>query len=125
MKKSLYRELMFQAFSFETEDGYRVQCCHCKKELKFEEMTMEHIVPTALGGAAGHSSNMAPSCAPCNNQRLCEPANIHPDYVGQEKFGELIRRHKNRIHIERKRRWKEKCQAAHKPISILDFGTQP
>lgn len=71
MKRSIYRRLLFEAFGFETVVGRRVACCHCHKSIVFEEMTIEHLRPIALGGQKESPSNIAPSCAPCNNRRPC------------------------------------------------------
>ena len=57
-----------------------VICCHCKKLLPYERMTVEHLRPRALGGT-NHLSNLMPSCAPCNNQRPCE--DVTQKFVGQ------------------------------------------
>jgi 5-methylcytosine-specific restriction endonuclease McrA len=44
-----------------------VPCCYCKKPLTFNESTLEHLVPTALGGPDA-LSNWDISCYKCNQR---------------------------------------------------------
>jgi len=39
-------------------------CLYCKKELKYNEITLDHIVPKSLGGR--EINNLAVSCLDCN-----------------------------------------------------------
>lgn len=45
-----------------------IPCCYCSVDLSFEEATVEHIVPIAMGGT-GCRTNVTISCVDCNNQR--------------------------------------------------------
>ncbi len=44
-------------------------CVYCRKEIKFEEMTLDHIVPRSLEGGIKEKrlyNNLVPSCVSCN-----------------------------------------------------------
>lgn len=43
-------------------------CCYCGKELSYDEITMEHIVPDSKRGTF-NTTNLTVSCGPCNNKR--------------------------------------------------------
>lgn len=45
-----------------------IGCCFCKKRISFEEATLEHILPLALGGS-WKLDNLALSCKSCNWDR--------------------------------------------------------
>lgn len=47
-------------------DGTR--CRYCKKNLRRNEITIEHLTPKGRGGS-NKLSNLAISCAPCNNDK--------------------------------------------------------
>lgn len=45
------------------------QACHyCKRGLKDDEITMDHIMPSSRGGHNG-SANLVVACRKCNNRR--------------------------------------------------------
>lgn len=43
-------------------------CCYCVKELPYDEITMEHIVPDSKRGTF-NTTNLTVSCGPCNHRR--------------------------------------------------------
>lgn len=59
-----WRELAY-AITISTK-GRR--CCYCKKKLKSEDITMDHLFPQDLGGPT-IPNNLAPCCARCNSQK--------------------------------------------------------
>lgn len=69
--RKTWRPLLWEIYSFEAGTGRRVECCHCGKHLTLDEMSIEHLLPMALGGR-NEASNLLPSCVPCNNERPCE-----------------------------------------------------
>ena len=44
------------------------QCYYCKRETPPKELTMDHIVPIALGGKSTRG-NVVPCCKSCNNAK--------------------------------------------------------
>ena len=44
------------------------RCHHCGGKFLPEQLTMEHLLPLALGGRS-HKGNVVPACKPCNNQK--------------------------------------------------------
>ena len=44
------------------------RCCWCKRPLKFEDATLEHLIPKSQGGT-DRSSNLDIACLPCNRDR--------------------------------------------------------
>ena len=44
------------------------KCWYCGKELKKEDVTMDHLYPQDLGGPT-ITNNLAPSCSKCNNEK--------------------------------------------------------
>ncbi len=46
--------------------GHR--CHYCDEQFKFNQLEREHAVPIARGGA-NNSSNIVPSCGPCNREK--------------------------------------------------------
>ncbi|NJP12456.1 MAG: HNH endonuclease [Leptolyngbyaceae cyanobacterium RU_5_1] len=57
-------------------DGNR--CCWCKKQLKDDQMTIEHLTPQSLGGSDS-IENLRIACFKCNNSRGNRP--YPPGYV--------------------------------------------
>lgn len=47
---------------------YDGHCAYCGKKIEFDDMTIDHIVPTSKGGA-NTLDNTIPSCQLCNNQK--------------------------------------------------------
>ena len=43
-------------------------CLYCKKELKFGQMSVDHIVPKVLGGD-NSINNLALACKNCNHEK--------------------------------------------------------
>ena len=43
-------------------------CYYCKKNLKTEELTMDHIIPIIRGGFT-KKSNIVTACKPCNSEK--------------------------------------------------------
>ena len=46
-------------------------CAYCEKKVLPHELTMDHIVPLARGGASV-KSNLVPACKPCNQAKKLE-----------------------------------------------------
>lgn len=40
-------------------------CRYCSRPLKFEEITVDHVIPFSLGGG-NRMSNLVPACKSCN-----------------------------------------------------------
>lgn len=59
------RKLFIQLFGSVDAQG---ECCYCKKPLKFEESTIEHVRPRALGGTDAYR-NLAICCKQCNHEK--------------------------------------------------------
>jgi len=45
-----------------------VHCCFCKKQIEFDNTTIEHILPLSQGGN-WDIKNLQLSCSDCNNER--------------------------------------------------------
>jgi len=45
-----------------------LECCYCKKELTFDSMTLDHIVPGSKRGAF-NTTNLTVACEFCNHSR--------------------------------------------------------
>ena len=43
-------------------------CYHCKQKFPSSELTMDHLIPIALGGKSNRA-NVVPSCRPCNQAK--------------------------------------------------------
>lgn len=43
-------------------------CYYCGKQVAFKELTMDHLVPLAMGGRSS-KDNLVPSCKSCNNKK--------------------------------------------------------
>ena len=43
-------------------------CYYCKKRIAFKNLTMDHLVPLAMGGRST-KDNLVPSCKSCNNKK--------------------------------------------------------
>ena len=43
-------------------------CYHCENKFKFEELTMDHLIPIARGGKSD-KKNCVPSCKECNTKK--------------------------------------------------------
>ena len=44
------------------------KCYYCTKQISFKELTMDHLVPLAMGGRST-KDNLVPSCKSCNNRK--------------------------------------------------------
>ena len=47
---------------------YDGHCAYCGRKIEFDDMTIDHIVPSSKGGA-NTLENTIPSCQLCNNQK--------------------------------------------------------
>jgi len=47
------------------------RCVYCARPLELAEVTLDHVVPRALGGHSG-ADNLAASCRGCNVRKGCE-----------------------------------------------------
>jgi len=47
---------------------YNGHCAYCGKKIEFDDMTIDHIIPSSKGGA-NTLENTIPSCQLCNNQK--------------------------------------------------------
>lgn len=43
------------------------QCYFCKYHFKFNDLTLEHLLPVSRGGAKSDHRNHEVACQPCNN----------------------------------------------------------
>ena len=43
-------------------------CYYCGKKVAFKELTMDHLLPLAMGGRST-KDNLVPSCKSCNNKK--------------------------------------------------------
>ena len=59
-QKRALKERLFE------RDGER--CCYCKRKLKFQYATLEHVVPLSQGGS-WNISNLLLACRRCNFNR--------------------------------------------------------
>lgn len=48
---------------------FGLKCYFCDKPFSFEELTLEHLIPTARGGSHRSLENHALACALCNNEK--------------------------------------------------------
>lgn len=58
-------------FAMVAEHGYR--CFYCRERFTFDKLEREHKTPIARGGA-NRSSNIVPSCKPCNRRKGTQTA---------------------------------------------------
>ena len=47
------------------------RCVYCAQALDLADMTLDHVIPRALGGHS-HADNLAASCRGCNVRKGCE-----------------------------------------------------
>jgi 5-methylcytosine-specific restriction endonuclease McrA len=63
-------------------------CQYCGDKVKFEQATLDHIHPVALGGSDRHKENFAISCFKCNQQKaqlvLEELGDLAPDELAKK-----------------------------------------
>lgn len=55
--------LKVQVLSF-----YGRQCYYCKRGLAAREITLDHVIPIAIGGQTIFE-NLVPACEPCNSRK--------------------------------------------------------
>lgn len=48
--------------------GESIECCHCTKDLRVNQFTLEHLLPRSKGGRY-ELDNLLPACGDCNSSR--------------------------------------------------------
>jgi len=88
-------------------DGYK--CQYCETQLEKKDCTLDHVIPTSLGGTTSWE-NSATACGPCNankgnNKKIVPKVKPHkPDYW------ELVNKRKKLAFNIRHESWKEFLQ---------------
>jgi 5-methylcytosine-specific restriction endonuclease McrA len=61
------------------------RCAYCNKKLKKHEITIDHLVPIALGGTDEYN-NIVPACEACNNKKSGKlPLNFIIEKIDNER----------------------------------------
>ena len=61
---------------------YGGKCAYCGKEIRYDEMQVDHIKPLYLGGA-DDESNWAPACRMCNYYKSTKTIEIFREELGK------------------------------------------
>lgn len=60
---------LYHRFAYRNHMGHhRVRCHWCRKEMRFRNMTVDHVIPLNSGGT-NDQQNLVPSCHCCNQER--------------------------------------------------------
>ena len=59
-------------------------CYYCEKKVHFKELTMDHLVPLAMGGRST-KDNLDPCCKTCNNKKKSMMPIEWQEYLEKQK----------------------------------------
>lgn len=61
------------------------KCFYCERKIRPAELTLDHVVPKALGGS-NRLDNLRLACRPCNQKKADMPPHI---FIGLVMIGEI------------------------------------